>query len=169
MSQYAEKQDVSNKSHALQAMLNPNSVAFVGASASEGTIGNDMIRTLVDGGYEGDIYLINPKYTEIENRPCYASLSSLPKTPDLVVLSVAGHRIEGLFDEAIKVGAGGVVAAPTPVEDSRAQTNKATRTIFEFFRTGCFFMKPVLFAFLALLVFPVAPARPRQWRRTCRG
>ncbi|MBK1887889.1 MULTISPECIES: acetate--CoA ligase family protein [Marinobacter] len=117
---------VLNKVHKLDALLTPKSIAFVGASPTEGTIGNDMIRTLVAGGYEGDIYFINPKYSEIDNRPCYASLSALPQTPDLVVLSVAGHRIEGLFDEAIKIGVGGVV-----IFDACHMVEEADTTLLE--------------------------------------
>ena len=46
----------------LDPLLKPRSVALIGASARAGSVGNDMIKVLRDGGFDGDIWAINPKY-----------------------------------------------------------------------------------------------------------
>lgn len=90
--------------HRLQPLLAPRSLALVGASPKVGTFGNGMIRACVNAGYGGDLYLVNPRYDEVEERPCHGSLSALPGLIDHAVLNVANARLEGLFDEAIAAG-----------------------------------------------------------------
>ncbi len=90
--------------HRLQPLLAPRSLALVGASPKVGTFGNGMIRACVNAGFGGDLYLVNPRYDAVEDRPCHGSLIDLPGPIDHAVLNVANARLEGLFDEAIAAG-----------------------------------------------------------------
>ncbi|GEM_PF-3380357 len=74
--------------------------AFVAASGQEGTVGYWTRRTLLGGRFDGDIYLINPKYETLDGLSCYASLAALPQVRDMAMLNVSSRRIEALFDEA---------------------------------------------------------------------
>ena len=56
----------------------PRSIAIVGASADEASIGGQPQRFLREHGYAGAVYPVNPRYTEIGDLPCYPSLESLP-------------------------------------------------------------------------------------------
>ena len=87
------------------ALLTPKSVAIVGASPKPGSFGNDVVQVLRSGGYEGAVYPVNPNYESIEDLKCYPKVGALPEAPDLVVLAVAGVRVEAAFDEAIAGGA----------------------------------------------------------------
>lgn len=98
----------SASAHALDRLLKPESIALVGVSPREGTVGYDMFQVLLQGGYEGEVYLVNPRYEELNGFTCYNSLSDLPVVVDMAVLSVASHRMETLIDEAIALGIGGV-------------------------------------------------------------
>lgn len=89
----------------LEALLRPGSVALIGASSKPGSLGNELVRVLRDGGYCGGIYPVNPNYQEIEGLACYPSVSSLPCQPDLAVLGVAGSRMEAAMQDAIVGGA----------------------------------------------------------------
>lgn len=91
--------------HRLDPLLAPRCIALVGASTRPETSGNDMVRMAVEGGFQGHIYPINPKYTEVEGLPCYASLQALPEVVDHVVLGVANHRLEQSLRDAIAHGA----------------------------------------------------------------
>lgn len=91
--------------HRLQPLLNPRSIALVGASPRTGSIGNLMIQVLRDGGYDGAIWPINPRYDEIEGMDCHASVAALPEPPDLAVLAVGAERLEAALDDAIAGGA----------------------------------------------------------------
>lgn len=95
--------------HRLSRLLAPRSVALVGASARAGSVGNMMVRTLLSCGFPGQVHPVNPRYDEIESLPCRAALGELDAPPDLVVAGVGGERIEAVLDQAIAVGAGGLV------------------------------------------------------------
>jgi len=97
-----------DNAHTLDRLLKPNSIALVGVSPRPDTVGNDMLKVLLEGDYKGQIFLVNPKYDQIEGIPCFPSLSAIPSPIDMAVLSVSGVHMEALFDEAIACGVGGV-------------------------------------------------------------
>ena len=68
------------------ALLVPKSVALIGASTRPGSGGLITARNLVSGGFAGPVWLVNPKYREIENHACFASIAALPAAPDLAVI-----------------------------------------------------------------------------------
>lgn len=90
--------------HWLGPMLAPRSVALVGASERAGTVGSAMVEVLAGGGFEGDIWPVNPRYETLGERACYPALDALPGPPDLAVLSVASHRMEETLAAAIRAG-----------------------------------------------------------------
>ena len=94
-----------SQTHRLENMLQPRSVAYIGASAKPATPGNVVITMAKRLAFDGAIYPINPNYEEIEGLTCYASIHDLPNAPDLVVLSVADTRVEAAFQDAIAGGA----------------------------------------------------------------
>ena len=75
-------------SGSLERLLRPRSVAIVGASDKPGALGASVLSNLDRSGYAGAIHLINPKRTEIGNRPCLASIDDLPDGVDAAVLAV---------------------------------------------------------------------------------
>ena len=89
----------------LAPLLSPRSIAFVGASAREGTPGHTMLDLNRRGALEGRLYPVNPRYSRIDGVECYPSLGELPEVPDLVVLGLADQRLESALSEAASVGA----------------------------------------------------------------
>jgi acyl-CoA synthetase (NDP forming) len=110
--------------HPLAPLLSPRSVALVGASARAGSIGNDMVRVLRDGGFAGEVLPVNPKYDLVEGLACYPSLVGLPAPPDLAVLGVGTGAVEGLFDEAVEADARAVL-----IYDNLHVRNEAAPTL----------------------------------------
>ena len=100
--------DTMNTSHPLDALLKPKTIALVGVSPRTGTVGHDMYKVLKEGGYEGELYLVNPNYDHLNGYKCYDSLSDIPASIDMAVLSVSSLRMEALIDEAIELKIGGV-------------------------------------------------------------
>jgi acyl-CoA synthetase (NDP forming) len=90
--------------HRLQPLLAPRSVAVVGASPKVESFGWSSYRALVDYGFEGEVFLVNPGYDEIDGRPCYPDLAAIPKPVDHAMLNVANARLEGLFEATIGAG-----------------------------------------------------------------
>ena len=89
--------------HHLDPLLRPSSIAIVGASASEG-VGRRILETLLHGQYPGSLYAINPKYDDVMGVPCFPDLAALPEPVEHVVFAVSDHRIEAIFEEAVKTG-----------------------------------------------------------------
>lgn len=69
-------------------MFNPKSIAFIGASAQLGKWGNMLMTNVLAGGYEGDIYLVNPKAAEIAGRKVYKTIGDVPGPVDLAIVTV---------------------------------------------------------------------------------
>src|SRR5512139_223327 len=70
----------------IAAVLNPASVAVVGASTAPGTLGNIVCRSLQDAGFKGPTYFVNPRHETIGGTRCYPSVLDLPQAVDLAVL-----------------------------------------------------------------------------------
>ena len=75
-------------SDALQRMLSPKSIAIVGVSADFNKLNGRPMKFLLDKGYAGAIYPVNPKYDEIAGIKCYPSVLELPEPADLAVVAV---------------------------------------------------------------------------------
>ena len=70
------------------AVFSPSSLAVVGASDDVTKWGGSVLRNLIDGGFEGAIYPINPRGGSILGLPAYASPDDLPETPELVIVAL---------------------------------------------------------------------------------
>lgn len=76
----------------INALFNPKSIAIIGASERVDSIGFLVLRNIILGGYTGEIYLVNPKYNELEGLPCLRSVNGLPKDGiDLALICTPEH------------------------------------------------------------------------------
>lgn len=91
----------------LRRLIEPASIAVVGASPREGSFGNRLIRNL--GRFRGRLHLVNARYDEIGGQPCHPSLSALPEVPDCVVVATGREQVEPLVIEAGRLGVGGII------------------------------------------------------------
>ena len=80
----------------LQQMFAPHSVALVGASEREGSVGATVLRNLLAGGFKGAIYPVNPKYASLAGREAYASVADLPEAPSLAVICTPAATVPGI-------------------------------------------------------------------------
>jgi acyl-CoA synthetase (NDP forming) len=99
--------------HELDPLLRPESVAVVGASAREDSLGEWAFINLQRGGFSGAIYPVNPAYQELHGLRCYRELAELPETPDLVVFAVGDQNIEAAIDSTIALSVPAAVIMST--------------------------------------------------------
>jgi acetyl coenzyme A synthetase (ADP forming)-like protein len=92
----------------MTSLMRPSAIAVVGASDSEGKIGNSVMRNLVDGGFAGEIYPVNPKASEILGKRCYPDVAELPDGVDVAVFAIPAKFVP---DTLAKVGDKGIPAA----------------------------------------------------------
>jgi acyl-CoA synthetase (NDP forming) len=88
----------------LDKLMNPRSIAVVGASERADAIGTRVIRNLRVMGFPGSIYPVNPRYAELAGLPCFPSLSALPERVDAAFLAVPAAQGPLLIDEAAQSG-----------------------------------------------------------------
>jgi acetyltransferase len=100
----ATKVTIRNLHHAFA----PGSIAVIGASYRPGSVGTTVLENILKGGFAGDIWAVNPKYTELNGRPCYAAVKDLPAVPDLAVIMTPANTVPGLISD---LGAKGTRAA----------------------------------------------------------
>lgn len=87
----------------LDGFFQPSSVAVVGAAREPGKVGHFVFRNLLDAGFEGPVYPINPKADEIQGHRAYASLADAPPV-DLAVIVVPAAAVPQVISECAVVG-----------------------------------------------------------------
>jgi acyl-CoA synthetase (NDP forming) len=111
-------------------MLEARSVAVVGASVKEGSLGWQMVVELQRGGFDGSIIPVNPGYDEVLGLPCHPSVAAAPgEGVDLAILGVANHRIEQAARDAVEAGARSLVTFSSLHEEPSADRPPLTERV----------------------------------------
>lgn len=76
-----------------------SSVAVVGASPIKGKIGYELVRNIIDFGFKGDVYPVNPKYDEVLGLKCYNTVREIPGKVDLAVVAVPAPSVIGVLKD----------------------------------------------------------------------
>lgn len=77
----------------LEALLNPKSIALIGASKNFNKLNGRPLKFLLEKGYRGQIYPVNPSYDEIGGLKCFADVTSVPGEIDLAVVAVPARKV----------------------------------------------------------------------------
>ena len=95
----------------IERLLTPSSVAVIGASRREDTIGNALLRHLRESGFTGDLYAVNTEAdeSEIEGVPVYPTIRDVPGTVDLAVIAVHAEDVQDVVLDCAAKGARGLV------------------------------------------------------------
>lgn len=95
--------------HNLDKIFKPQSVAVVGASRKQGSIGFALMENLTDGGYKGRIIPVNPNYSEIMGIETHKSLSEADQRVDLAVIATPISTVPKIIEECVEMGVGGAI------------------------------------------------------------
>ena len=98
---------------AMDRIMNPRAVAVIGASEGEGKIGNSVMKNIINGGYAGELYPINPKADEILGRKAYKSVMDVPGVIDVAVFAVPARFCAGAMEEVGRKGIPGAIMIPS--------------------------------------------------------
>ena len=88
----------------MREFFKPHSVAVIGASDKPGKVGRVVLENLIDSGYPGDIYPVNPRDAEILGHKSYPSVLDLPEAPDLAVIIVPAEAVPEVLDQCGRKG-----------------------------------------------------------------
>jgi acetyl coenzyme A synthetase (ADP forming)-like protein len=98
---------------AMQRIMNPRSVAVIGASAEDGKIGNSVMKNLINGGYQGAILPIHPKAGEILGRKAYPSVLKVDDEIDVAVFAIPAKFCAAAMEEVGQKKIPGAVMIPS--------------------------------------------------------
>ncbi len=93
---------------ALQRFFRPERIAVVGASRNRDAIGGLVFTNLLEGGFSGVVYPVNPNAPHVQGVAAYTSLKDCPEIPDLVMVCVPSSFVGGVIDEAGELGVAAV-------------------------------------------------------------
>jgi acetyl coenzyme A synthetase (ADP forming)-like protein len=93
----------------LDAIFRPRSVAVVGASRRQQTIGREILHNLIEFGFTGPIYPVNPHLGAVHSIRAYPNLRAIPDPVDLAIVVVPQREVEGVVDDAAAKGVRGLV------------------------------------------------------------
>jgi acyl-CoA synthetase (NDP forming)/RimJ/RimL family protein N-acetyltransferase len=93
----------------LRYLIAPASVAVIGASRHQGTVGRAILHNIVAGGFAGHVYAVNPRARHAEGVTCVPSVSDLPEPVDLAVVAVPAAAVREVAEECGKRGVRGLV------------------------------------------------------------
>jgi len=93
----------------LDALFRPRSVAILGASDDATRISGRPVRYLIEGGFKGGIYPVNPNRETVQGLKAYKSLAEVPETPDVALLAVPAALTEQAVRECVEKGVKGAV------------------------------------------------------------
>ena len=111
--------------------FSPASIAVVGASREPGKLGSQILSNIISGQYQGKIYPVNPKSTEISGLRCYPDISSIPDTPELAVIVVPAKIVTSIIEECGKKGTKAAVVISAGFKESGPDGKKREQQLIE--------------------------------------
>ncbi|MCK6544523.1 GNAT family N-acetyltransferase [Myxococcota bacterium] len=93
----------------LKPILEPSSIAVVGASRRKDSLGGSLLQNLRAQGFQGELYAVNPRTTEIDGLASFPSVAAIGKPVDLALVVVPASDVEAVVDDCAKAGVRGLV------------------------------------------------------------
>ncbi|MBF0302714.1 MAG: GNAT family N-acetyltransferase [Desulfamplus sp.] len=113
----------------LDRIFKPQSIAVVGASEKVGTIGNALMKNLVNGGFEGMLLPVNPKYRTLHGHDTFESISKIEKNVDLAIIATPIDTVVDVVSECVSKKVGGAVIISAGGKESGEKGKKIEEKI----------------------------------------
>ncbi|MER5428109.1 GNAT family N-acetyltransferase [Streptomyces sp. NPDC002588] len=132
----AERREQTAVRRSLRPLLEPRSVAVIGANREPLTIGHEIVANLLRGGFEGAVLPVNPRAERIAGVQAYGSVRDLPGPPDLAVVAVRAEAVPDVVRQCAEVGAKAVVVVSTGFGEAGAEGRARERELARFARAS---------------------------------
>lgn len=90
-------------------IVNPGSIVVVGASDDVSKPGGRVAKNIVDHGYAGNLWAVNPKHDDVLGLATFKSVGDLPGTPELAIIAIPARGVRGVLEELAAVGTRAVI------------------------------------------------------------
>ena len=105
------------EARSVRDLLTPSSVAVIGASRKWGTVGHQLLEHIIEGGFTGPVYAINPEALELAGMLSFGRLAEVPGPVQLAVIAVPYEEVPTVVDDCAAAGVKGVVVASAGFAD----------------------------------------------------
>ncbi len=120
----------------LRPILAPDSLAVVGASRTPGTIGHEIVASLVRCGYTGAVYPVNPRAKAICAIPAFADIEAIPVPVDQAIIVVPKELVQGVVEGCARKGIPGLVVISSGFKEVGGEGIERERRLTEFVRAS---------------------------------
>ena len=120
----------------LQPIFSPKSVAVIGATEKEGSVGRTVIWNLISSPFGGTVYPVNPKRENILGIKAYPNINDLPDQIDLAVIVTPAPTVPGIIEECVEAGVKGAIIISAGFKEVGPEGAKLEEQILENARKG---------------------------------
>jgi len=120
--------------NSLDGIFRPCSIAIIGASSREGTIGHSILHNLIGFNFNGKVFPVNPKANFIHSIKCYSTILDVPDAVDLAVVVVPADHVKGVLEQCGKKGCKGVVVITSGFKEVGEDGARLERELLEIVR-----------------------------------
>jgi len=90
--------------HYLGSLFEPKSIGIIGASETPGSVGATLMRNIVDGGFQGKLFVVNPSHETVFGHKAHASVDSIPHRLDLAVICTEANAVPSIVEACGRAG-----------------------------------------------------------------
>ncbi len=111
----------------IERFFNPRSVAIIGASRRQDTIGQALVRHLVNGDYTGRVYVVNPTAPAVSGMPAYTSVNEIPDDVDVAIVAVPAEAVPDVVLDCAAKGVHGLIVISSGFAETGEEGRKRQR------------------------------------------
>ena len=115
----------------LDKIFNPKTVAIIGASDKEGSVGYAIVKNFTELGYAGKVYLVNIRTPEIRGMKTYQKMEQIPETVDLAMIATPAKTVPAVMEECGKAGVKGAIIVSAGFKETGAKGKALEDKILE--------------------------------------
>ncbi|MCB0661265.1 MAG: bifunctional acetate--CoA ligase family protein/GNAT family N-acetyltransferase [Saprospiraceae bacterium] len=115
----------------LDKIFSPTSIAVIGASNREHSVGRAVFQNILSGGFEGVVYPVNPKHNSIQGVKCYDSIKDVPERVDLAIILTPTKTVVKIAEECGKDGVGGLLVISSGFQEMGKEGQKLSQKLLE--------------------------------------
>jgi acetyltransferase len=104
--------------HYLTALFEPKSVAVIGASDREDSVGNVIFKNILSSGYKGRLYAINPKHDTIQGQPAHKSIEEIGARVEMAIIATRPQTVPQLIEQCGRSGVRNVIIIASGFSES---------------------------------------------------
>ena len=120
----------------LDAIFAPKTVAVIGATENQGTVGRTLLWNLMSNPFGGTIYPVNPKRSNVLGIKAYPSIKDVPEQVDLAVIVTPAPSVPGIISDCVDEGVKGAIIISAGFKEIGAAGADLERQIMEHARRG---------------------------------